>query len=178
MRQDYNILGEGVAEEVLRKDNKLFNKMKGNYTYSLNDPSGNIKYTFTKDGRKFIIGRDQMNLSQIAKEAKEIRELSEKGGFLPCAPLDSTADKPELDKKPWVHIPASIDIEISNLYFGGMPIFEVVLKNRTTKIQYYKVIQRYYPAFITYPGGVLPIPDADKVPFPTKLGETKHFRMQ
>ena len=175
MRQDYSILGEGAAEEVLRKNNKLYREMKGDYTQHYWDVSGNIKYTAIRDGKWYHLLREQQNINQIIEECKALRALSEQGIPHHLAPIDTGADKPKLSTTPWVHVPSCIDIDISNKYFGGIP-WDVIKMDPTLKTQYYMVIQREYPMFICYPGGKLPIKNADKIPYPSKEGEVKYFK--
>ena len=73
----------------------------------------------------------------------------------------------------WMDLPTVVSIDISNKYFGGMP-WAVLKKDRTLKAQFYKVVEREYNQFVTYPGGRLPIPV--DVPYPTPAGTDKFFR--
>ena len=129
----------------------------------------NIKTTTGRDGGKFYIQREQMNVEVIARECQEYRAKAEQGYADPLAPIMPDG---KLGYK-WINLPKVISIEISDKYFGGMP-WAAIKRDRTLKAQFYRVVQEEYPAFVTYPGGKLPIPI--DVPYPAKQGTTNFFR--
>lgn len=158
----------GVADKLL-KNNKLFRAMQGEWERTDWNGTKNIKTTTGRKDGKFFITREQFNIEGIRARAQAYRESAEKGIPDPLAPImpDGT-----LGWK-WMDLPDVIAIRISDQYFGGMP-WAVIKHDKTLKAQFYRVVQQEYPAFITYPGGRLPIPV--DVPYPAKSGETKFFR--
>ena len=158
----------GMADKLLKND-KLYNAMKGNWTRTDWNGSQNIKITTGRENGKFYITREQMNVDAIKLRAAEYRRAAEAGLPDPLAPLGPDG---KLTYK-WMDLPDVIAIRISDQYFGGMP-WAVIKHDRTLKAQFYRVVQQEYPAFVTFPGGRLPIPV--DVPYPNKAGETKFFK--
>lgn len=158
----------GMADKLLKND-KLYNAMKGNWTRTDWNGSQNIKITTGRENGKFYITREQMNVDAIKLRAAEYRRAAEAGVPDPLAPLGPDG---KLTYK-WMDLPDVIAIRISDQYFGGMP-WAVIKHDRTLKAQFYRVVQQEYPAFVTFPGGRLPIPV--DVPYPNKAGETKFFK--
>ena len=158
----------GMADKLLKND-KLYNAMKGNWTRTDWNGSQNIKITTGRENDKFYITREQMNVDAIKLRAAEYRRAAEAGLPDPLAPLGPDG---KLTYK-WMDLPDVIAIRISDQYFGGMP-WAVIKHDRTLKAQFYRVVQQEYPAFVTFPGGRLPIPV--DVPYPNKAGETKFFK--
>ena len=158
----------GMADKLLKND-KLYNAMKGNWTRTDWNGSKNIKITTGRENGKFYITREQMNVDAIKLRAAEYRRAAEAGLPDPLAPLGPDG---KLTYK-WMDLPDVIAIRISDQYFGGMP-WAVIKHDRTLKAQFYRVVQQEYPAFVTFPGGRLPIPV--DVPYPNRAGETKFFK--
>ena len=158
----------GMADKLLKND-KLYNAMKGNWTRTDWNGSQNIKITTGRENGKFYITREQMNVDAIKLRAAEYRRAAEAGLPDPLAPLGPDG---KLTYK-WMDLPDVIAIRISDQYFGGMP-WAVIKHDRTLKAQFYRVVQQEYPAFVTFPGGRLPIPV--DVPYPNKAGEQKFFK--
>jgi len=158
----------GMADKLLKND-KLYNAMKGNWTRTDWNGSKNIKITTGRENDKFYITREQMNVDAIKLRAAEYRRAAEAGLPDPLAPLGPDG---KLTYK-WMDLPDVIAIRISDQYFGGMP-WAVIKHDRTLKAQFYRVVQQEYPAFVTFPGGRLPIPV--DVPYPNRAGETKFFK--
>ena len=158
----------GMADKLLKND-KLYNAMKGNWTRTDWNGSKNIKITTGRENDKFYITREQMNVDAIKLRAAEYRRAAEAGLPDPLAPLGPDG---KLTYK-WMDLPDVIAIRISDQYFGGMP-WAVIKHDRTLKAQFYRVVQQEYPAFVTFPGGRLPIPV--DVPYPNRAGEQKFFK--
>jgi hypothetical protein len=158
----------GMADKLLKND-KLYNAMKGNWTRTDWNGSKNIKITTGRENDKFYITREQMNVDAIKLRAAEYRRAAEAGLPDPLAPLGPDG---KLTYK-WMDLPDVIAIRISDQYFGGMP-WAAIKHDRTLKAQFYRVVQQEYPAFVTFPGGRLPIPV--DVPYPNRAGETKFFK--
>ena len=158
----------GMADKLLKND-KLYNAMKGNWTRTDWNGSQNIKITTGRENGKFYITREQMNVDAIKSRAAEYRRAAEAGLPDPLAPLGPDG---KLTYK-WMDLPDVIAIRISDQYFGGMP-WAVIKHDRTLKAQFYRVVQQEYPAFVTFPGGRLPIPV--DVPYPNRAGEQKFFK--
>ena len=158
----------GMADKLLKND-KLYNAMKGDWTRTDWNGSKNIKITTGRDNGKFYITREQMNVDAIKLRAAEYRKAAEAGVPDPLAPLGPDG---KLTYK-WMDLPDVIAIRISDQYFGGMP-WAVVKHDKTLKAQFYRVVQQEYPAFVTFPGGRLPIPV--DVPYPSRVGESKFFK--
>ena len=158
----------GIADKLL-KNNDLYNAMKGNWTRTETNKSKNIIITTVREDGKFYIKREQLNIKRILEDVKNYREAAEAGIPDPMAPLmpDGT-----LGYK-WMELPTVISIRISDQYFGGMP-WNAIKNDRTLKSQFYQVVEREFPQYITYPGGKLPIPV--RAPYPTKVGQTKFFK--
>ena len=158
----------GVADKLL-KNNKLFRAMQGEWERTDWNGTKNIKTTTGRKDGKFFITREQFNIEGIRERARLYREAAEKGIPDPLAPImpDGT-----LGWK-WMDLPDVIAVRISDQYFGGMP-WAVIKHNKTLKAQFYRVVQQEYPAFVTYPGGRMPIPI--DVPYPAKSGEHKFFK--
>jgi hypothetical protein len=158
----------GLADKLLQND-KLYNSMKGDWTRTDWNGSKNILITTGRKDGKFYITREQFNVDKIRQRAQEYRRDAEAGIPDPLAPLMPDG---KLGWK-WMDLPDVIAIRISDDYFGGMP-WGIIKHDKTLKAQFYRVVQREYPAFITYPGGKLPIPV--DVPYPAKMGEAKFFK--
>ncbi|HET8687309.1 MAG TPA: hypothetical protein VFM18_11695 [Methanosarcina sp.] len=161
MQRHGGILGEGNADLLLSKNPKLYKAMKGNWSRTDWNKSGNIKTTTWRDGNKLYITREQLNAEYIAEQCKAYRELAEQGWIDPLAPI--TPDG-KLGYK-WMEIPEIIAKKISEDYFGGIA-WQTIKLDKTMKAQFYMVVQSEYPQYICYPGGKLPIPV--KVPYPSK----------
>jgi len=158
----------GVADKLLKND-KLYNAMKGDWTRSDYNKTGNIKVTTGREDGKFYIQREQMNLQAVMDAVKEYRTMAEKGITDPLGPYmpDGTVGWK------WIDLPKVIAIKISDDYFGGMP-WNTIKNDRTLKAQFYRVVEKEYPQFVCYPHGKLPIPV--DVPYPTKQGQQRFFQ--
>lgn len=176
--RDYNFLRQdsggmatkhnGVADRLLQND-RLYNSLKGDWRREDWSNNKNIKITTGREGGKFYIQREQMNVMAIAQECQEYRKKAEAGYADPLAPLMPDG---KLGYK-WINLPKVISIEISDRYFGGMP-WQVIKHDKTLKAQFYKVVEREYNQFVCYPGGRLPIPM--EVPYPAAVGTDKFFK--
>ena len=158
----------GVADKLLKND-KLYNAMKGDWTRTDWNGTKNIKVTTGRENGKFYITREQKNVDAIKARVAEYRKAAEAGVPDPLAPIGPDG---KLTYK-WMDLPDVIAIRISDQYFGGMP-WGVIKHDKTLKAQFYRVVQQEYPAFITFPGGKLPIPV--DVPYPNKVGSEKFFK--
>ena len=158
----------GVADKLLQND-QLYNSLKGEWTRSDWNKSGNILTTTGREDGKFYIKREQHNDKEIAQRCKEYRLAAEAGIPDPLAPIMPDG---KLGWK-WMDLPKVVSINISDNYFDGIP-WNAIKHDRTLKAQFYRVVQQEYPEFVCYPGGKLPIPVA--VPYPTKRGEKKYFK--
>jgi hypothetical protein len=157
----------GIADRLLSND-KLYNAMKGDWKREGWNGSKNIKVTTGREGGKFYIKREQMNVEYIREQCQEYRKRAEAGYIDPLAPLMPDG---KIGYK-WMEIPDVVAINISNDYFGGMSWHTIKL-DRTLKAQFYRVVQQEYNEFVCYPGGRLPIPI--DVPYPAKVDQTKFF---
>ena len=110
-----------------------------------------------------------MNVEFIAQQCAEYRKRAEAGFMDPLAPLMPDGS---IGYK-WMELPDVIAINISNDYFGGMS-WHTIKRDKGLKAQFYKVVEKEYPAFVCYPGGKLPIPI--DVPYPAKVGSTAFFK--
>lgn len=158
----------GIADRLLKND-KLYNSMKGDWSRTDWNKSKNIKVTTGREDGKFYIKREQLNVEYIAEQCAAYRKRAEEGFVDPLAPIMPDG---KLGYK-WMEIPDVIAINISNDYFGGMS-WHTIKRDKTLKAQFYKVVEKEYPAFICYPGGKLPIPI--EVPYPAKVGATAFFK--
>ena len=158
----------GVADMLLRND-RLYNAMKGDWTRTEWNASRNIKTTTGKDSGKFYIKREQMNVAAVARRCQEYRKAAEQGYPDPLAPIGEDG---QLTYK-WMDLPHVISIEISDRYFGGMP-WAVLKHDKTLKAQFYRVVEREYNQFVCHPHGKLPIPI--DVPYPTAVGQQRFFK--
>ena len=158
----------GVADRLLKND-RLFREMKGDWTRTAWNASHNIRTTTGREGGKFYIRREQMNVAAVARRCAEYRKAAEQGYPDPLAPI---MDDGKLGYK-WMDLPHVISLEISDRYFGGMP-WSVIKHDRTLKAQFYRVVEREYNQFVCYPGGRLPIPV--EVAYPTPSGTQKYFQ--
>lgn len=171
LRQDHGGMvtkHNGVADKLLQND-RLYNTLKGDWTRTDWNGNHNIKTTTGREGGKFHIRREQMNVEFIAQQCQEYRKRAEAGMPDPLAPVMPDG---KLGWK-WMDLPTVVSIDISNKYFGGMP-WSVIKHDRTLKAQFYKVVEREYNQFVTYPGGKLPIPV--DVPYPTAVGTERFFK--
>jgi hypothetical protein len=158
----------GIADRLLQND-KLYNKLKGDWTNVGWNKSKNIKTTTGRENGKLYISREQMNVQYIMEQCAEYRKRAEAGYMDPLAPIMPDG---KLGYK-WMDLPEVIAQEIGNKYFGGMP-WAAIKRDRTLKAQFYRVVQQEYPAFVCYPGGKLPIPI--DVPYPNPVGSEKFFK--
>ena len=171
MRQDKSIINAadtGLADRLLT-NNKLYREMKGDWSRSEWVGGGFTKTTTGRKDGKFFITREQINTEAIKAGVKKYRELAEAGVPDPLAPMGPDGKL----QWSWVSLPKVIAQRISDNYFGGMG-WDCVKMEKTLKAQWYMVIQREYPEYICYPGGVLPIPI--RVPYPAKAGERKFHK--
>lgn len=157
----------GIADRLLQNDD-LYRSMKGNWKRTAWNKSKNILTTTGREDGKFYIRREQMNTEFIAACAQEYRQQAEAGWMDPLAPIMPDG---KLGYK-WMDLPEVIAVRISDDYFGGMP-WAVIKRDRTLKAQFYRVVEREYNQFVTYPGGRLPIPV--DVPYPARVGAQKFF---
>lgn len=158
----------GMADKLLQNDD-LYRRMKGDWTRTSTNKSGNIIVTTGREDGKFYIKREQQNTETIKQAVRNYRAAAEAGIPDPLAPI---GDDGKLTFK-WMDLPNVIAIRISDQYFDGIP-WSALKNDRTLKAQFYKVVETEYPEYVCYPGGKLPIPVA--VPYPTKKGEKKYFR--
>jgi len=158
----------GMADKLLQNDD-LYRSMKGDWTRTNTNRSGNIIVTTGREDGKFYIKREQQNTEAIKQGVRNYRAAAEAGVPDPLAPI---GDDGKLSFK-WMDLPNVIAIRISDQYFDGIP-WSALKNDRTLKAQFYRVVETEYPEYVCYPGGKLPIPVA--VPYPTKKGEKKYFR--
>ena len=158
----------GVADKLLQND-KLFNSLKGDWTRTDMNKSGNITVTTGREDGKFYIQREQHNVEAVIAGVKAYRAAAEAGVPDPLGPYmpDGTIGYK------WMDLPNVIAVKISDEYFGGMP-WHAIKHDRTLKAQFYRVVQQEYPQFVCYPHGKLPIPV--DVPYPTKVGQQRFFK--
>lgn len=158
----------GVADALLKND-KLYNAMKGDWQRTGLSGSKNVITTTGREDGKFYIKREQLNTEAVARRCQAYRKASEAGHPDPLAPI---GDDGKLTYK-WMDLPNVVSIQISDLYFGGMP-WAAIKHDRTLKAQFYRVVEREYNQYVCYPGGKLPIPV--DVPYPTKSGQQRFFK--
>lgn len=158
----------GMADKLLTNDN-LYRSMKGDWTRSEKNKSGNIIVTTGREDGKFYIKREQQNTDAIKQAVKNYRHAAERGIPDPMAPIGEDG---KLTYK-WMDLPSVIAIRISDQYFDGIP-WSALKNDRTLKAQFYRVVETEYPEYVCYPGGKLPIPV--QVAYPTKKGEQKYFK--
>ena len=158
----------GIADKLLQ-NNDLYNSMKGDWSRTSTNKSGNIIVTTGREDGKFYIKREQQNTDEVKARVKNYRHAAETGIPDPLAPI---GDDGKLTYK-WMELPNVIAIRISDQYFDGIP-WEALKNDRTLKAQFYRVVETEYPEYVCYPGGKLPIPVA--VSYPTKKGEKKYFK--
>lgn len=158
----------GVADKLLQND-QLYRAMKGDWSRTETNQSGNIIITTGREDGKFYIRREQLNAEYIAERCQAYRKAAEQGIPDPMAPI---GDDGKLTWK-WMELPNVVSIRISDDYFGGMP-WAAIKHDRTLKAQFYRVVEREYNKYVCYPGGKLPIPV--DVPYPTKRGEKRFFQ--
>lgn len=159
----------GVADRLLSQNNELYRSLKGDWSRTETNRSGNIVTTTGRSDGKFYITREQKNDAAIREMVKQYRTAAEAGIPDPLAPI---GDDGHLTYK-WMELPKVVAIRISDQYFGGIP-WAALKNDRTLKAQFYRVVEREYPQYVCYPGGKLPIPV--DVPYPTKVGEKKYFK--
>jgi hypothetical protein len=157
----------GVADRLLQS-NDLYRSMKGDWTRTDTNKSGNIIVTTGREDGKFYIRREQQNAKAIAEGCKNYRHAAELGIPDPMAPIGEDG---KLTYK-WMDLPVVVATRISDDYFGGIP-WSTIKHDRTLKAQFYKVVEHEYPQYVCYPGGKLPIPV--DVPYPTKRGQKRFF---
>ena len=158
----------GIADRLLQND-KLYRHLKGDWTNVGTNKSQNITTTTGRDSGKFYMKKEQHNIPYIMQQCAEYRQRAEAGYVDPLAPVMPDGS---LGYK-WMELPDVIAINISNDYFGGMS-WHTIKRDKTLKAQFYKVVEKEYPAFVCYPGGKLPIPF--EVPYPAKVGSTAFFK--
>ena len=158
----------GMADKLLQNDD-LYRSMKGDWTRTEANKSGNMIVTTGREDGKFYIKREQKNTETIKAAVREYRKTAEAGMIDPMAPI---GDDGKLTYK-WMDLPHVIAIRISDQYFDGIP-WSALKHDRTLKAQFYRVVETEYPEYVCYPGGKLPIPVA--VPYPTKKGEKKYIK--
>jgi len=158
----------GMADKLLQNDD-LYRSMKGDWSRTSTNKSGNIIVTTGREDGKFYIKREQQNTEEIKLRVKNYRHAAELGIPDPLAPI---GDDGKLTFK-WMELPNVISIRISDQYFDGIP-WSALKNDRTLKAQFYRVVETEYPDYVCYPGGKLPIPVS--VPYPTKKGEKKYFK--
>jgi len=158
----------GVADKLLKNDD-LYRSMKGDWSRTSTNRSGNIIVTTGREDGKFYIKREQQNTEAIKQAVRNYRAAAEAGVPDPLAPI---GDDGKLTFK-WMDLPNVIAIRISDQYFDGIP-WNALKNDRTLKAQFYRVVETEYPEYVCYPGGKLPIPVA--VPYPTRKGEKKYFK--
>jgi hypothetical protein len=158
----------GLADALLR-NNKIYAGYKGDWSRTAWNASGNVKTTTGREGGKFYIRNEQMNVAATAERCARYRAAAEAGVPDPLAPV---GDDGKLIHK-WMDLPYVIEQAISDKYFGGMR-WSTIKRDRTLKAQFYRVVQQEYPQFICYPGGRLPIPI--DVPYPTAVGQQRFFK--
>ena len=157
----------GVADRLLQND-RLYNTLKGDWQRTEHNLSRNIKTTTGREDGKFYIRREQLNVDYIRQQCQEYRKRAEAGYIDPLAPIMPDG---RIGYK-WMELPDIFAIQISNDYFGGMS-WHTIKRDRTLKAQFYRVVEKEYPAFVCYPGGRLPIPI--DVPYPARVGADKFF---
>ena len=157
----------GMADRLLQND-RLYNTLKGDWSREDYNLSRNIKTTTGREDGKFYIKREQLNVEYIAEQCAEYRKRAEAGWIDPLAPIMPDGS---LGYK-WMELPEVVAIEISNQYFGGMS-WHTIKRDKGLKAQFYRVVEREYPAFVCYPHGKLPIPI--DVPYPARVGQAKFF---
>ena len=158
----------GMADRLLQ-NNDLYRSMKGDWSRTNTNKSGNIIITTGREDGKFYIKREQQNTEAVKAAVREYRKTAEAGMLDPLAPIGEDG---KLTYK-WMDLPTVIAIRISDQYFDGIP-WSALKNDRTLKAQFYRVVEREYPEYVCYPGGKLPIPI--QVPYPTKRGEKKYFQ--
>jgi hypothetical protein len=158
----------GMADRLLQNDD-LYRSMKGDWSRTNTNKSGNIIITTGREDGKFYIKREQQNTEAVKAAVREYRKTAEAGMLDPLAPIGEDG---KLTYK-WMDLPTVIAIRISDQYFDGIP-WSALKNDRTLKAQFYRVVEREYPEYVCYPGGKLPIPI--QVPYPTKRGEKKYFQ--
>lgn len=157
----------GIGDRLLQND-KLYNTLKGDWSRTDTNLSKNIVTTTGRQDGKFFIKREQLNVEVIADQCSEYRKRAEAGWIDPLAPVMPDGS---LGYK-WMELPEVIAHQISNDYFGGMS-WHTIKRDKGLKAQFYRVVEREYPAFVCYPHGKLPIPI--EVPYPAKVGQDKFF---
>lgn len=159
----------GIADRLLSKNDDLYRSLKGDWTRTATNKSGNIITTTGREDGTFYIKREQQNTEEIKQRVKNYRHAAEQGVPDPLAPIGEDG---KLTYK-WMELPYVISIRISDQYFDGIP-WNALKHDRTLKAQFYKVVETEYPEYVCYPGGKLPIPVS--VPYPTKKGDKKYFQ--
>lgn len=157
----------GIADRLLKND-ALYNTLKGDWKRTDWNKSKNIRTTTGREDGKFYIQKEQLNTDYIVELCRAYRERAEAGYIDPLAPIMPDG---KIGYK-WMELPDVIAQDIGNKYFGGMS-WHTIKRDRTLKAQFYRVVEKEYPAFICYPGGKLPIPI--DVPYPTAVGQKAFF---
>jgi hypothetical protein len=157
----------GIADRLLQNDRLYQHVKSGEKTEGWNG-NKNIKTTTYREGNKFIIQREQMNVEYIQEQCQEYRKRAEAGYLDPLAPIMPDGS---IGYK-WMELPDVIAQDIGNRYFGGLP-WAAIKRDRTLKAQFYRVVETEFNAFVCYPGGKLPIPI--EVPYPAPVGSQKFF---
>ena len=166
-RDSGGLTDNGIADRLLR-NNDLYRQMKGDWTRTATNNSGNIIVTTGREDGKFYIKREQLNYNAVIERCQRYRTAAEAGVPDPLAPLD---DSGGLAWK-WMELPSVVEQQITDNYFDGMR-WSTIKKDKILKAQFYRVVQQEYPQFVCYPGGKLPIPI--DVPYPARSGQRKFF---
>ena len=106
----------GIADRLL-KNNDLYRSMKGDWSRTAANKSGNIITTTGREDGKFYIKREQKNAEAVARRCAEYRKAAEAGIPDPMAPIMPDG---KLGWK-WMDLPNVVSIRISDQYFGGIP---------------------------------------------------------
>jgi len=128
----------GVADKLLQNDD-LYRSMKGDWTRTNTNRSGNIIVTTGREDGKFYIKREQQNTEAIKAGVRKYRHAAEAGIPDPLAPIGEDG---KLTFK-WMDLPQVIAIRISDQYFDGIP-WNALKNDRTLKAQFYRVVERKY----------------------------------
>lgn len=148
----------GVADRLLQ-NNDLYNKLKGDWDMTMHSHNKNFSWRIGKnDGRNFI-QRTQRNIEDIKRRCREYRTWAEQGFEDILGPIDSYG---KLSYR-WIDLPQVYVQQISDDFFGGLH-WDIIKRDRTTRAQFYQIVERDYPDFVCYPGGRLPLPIRPRIP--------------
>jgi hypothetical protein len=155
----------GVADKLLQ-NNELYNNLKGDWSMTMTQPDKNFEWKIGKQDGKLYVERTQHNVEDIKRRCKEYRAWAEAGFEDVLGPI---TDDGKFAYR-WMDLPKVIAQQIQDDYFGGMH-WEIIKRDRTTKAQFYQIVESEYPEFICYPGGRLPLPIRPRIP--SKKGGTR-----